>query len=527
VIIGVLNRHTLVGQTIGKKPWRFIHYTESRPMIAGELVVTMGGGELTALDAETGEVEWTVKALGRLRGVDDDGRTTIVSIESLTRARSIVLAIARDGRVVRQIYERALVGSPAVIDDFAFLPYNSDTVVIFDLLEGTEAARVVSKVPVTRAFKVGSDLYFGQDLALRFDDRIVAARRGGGTRIALPARNFPPDTPWMLPGSTTPPVQASKADRIRYYALPDAKLYALAYERLAIGIEAPSGRTRWVTASDSTFVGGTATADSVALCDTAGLVRWFDLGSGREVHRASLKSRVMACAVQSARAPRRPTGKRSESLVAQLAKAIALRDFGLVPMQLELLDDLARIPGEAATKALIELASTSPGMPPARRAIAIKAAELLGRRRSGAGAMVAALEQAASPPSTSGWRWYFEPPTAPVTELARALAALGETRAAPILARLLDHPGMPSASLEAIAEALTTLAGPSERLRLSAFLLRHRCEPREAPLIGAVLAVARALVRIGARDIVVRVATEACDQEAMRTSLLAVAAPQP
>src|SRR5262245_15575555 len=76
VIIRVVYRHSLVGQTIGKKPWQFIHCTGSRPMIAGELVVTMGAGELTALDAETGEVEWTVKAHGRLRGVDDDGRTT-------------------------------------------------------------------------------------------------------------------------------------------------------------------------------------------------------------------------------------------------------------------------------------------------------------------------------------------------------------------------------------------------------------------------------------------------------------------
>src|SRR5262245_54955344 len=82
VAIGVVNDHMLVGRTAGQPRWRFEHPIESRPIIAGELVVTMGGGKLVGLDATSGEEHWKVKAEGQLRGAGDDGSTTIVSIES-------------------------------------------------------------------------------------------------------------------------------------------------------------------------------------------------------------------------------------------------------------------------------------------------------------------------------------------------------------------------------------------------------------------------------------------------------------
>jgi outer membrane protein assembly factor BamB len=66
VAIGVVNDHMLVGRASGHARWRFEHPIESRPIIAGELVVTMGGGKLVGLDATSGEEHWKVKAEGRL-----------------------------------------------------------------------------------------------------------------------------------------------------------------------------------------------------------------------------------------------------------------------------------------------------------------------------------------------------------------------------------------------------------------------------------------------------------------------------
>src|SRR5690606_35138116 len=125
------------------------HYPfESRPILAGSVVVGVGESYMIALDAVSGEEIWRRKAIGWLRGVGDDGETTVVSLEGVSGKRSVMLAIDRDGNIVRQFYETAAVGSPAVFDEFAFLPYGEGFVVVFDLIRGSEVARVVADRPV-------------------------------------------------------------------------------------------------------------------------------------------------------------------------------------------------------------------------------------------------------------------------------------------------------------------------------------------------------------------------------------------
>ena len=205
--IGVVDEETIIGRALPEGDgWRFVHPLESRPLLTGQVVVGIGDGELFALDARTGELLWTRPAFGKLRGASDDGATTLVSMASLSGRRSLVLAVRRDGHVARQFYDTARIGSPTVIDTFAFLPYG-DAVVIFDLQAGTEAARVVSTKALTQSFTVGPDVYFGQRGALRLDREVVAARRGGGSYVELPARPLPGEPQWMLDGATTLPAR--------------------------------------------------------------------------------------------------------------------------------------------------------------------------------------------------------------------------------------------------------------------------------------------------------------------------------
>ncbi len=97
--------HMLVGAPLaeGGAYWSYSHPIDGRPQIAGSVVVAAGGGELFALDALTGRPLWVRQSGGALRGAGDDGRTTVVSLGGIGDTGSIVLAIAHDGSVLRQL----------------------------------------------------------------------------------------------------------------------------------------------------------------------------------------------------------------------------------------------------------------------------------------------------------------------------------------------------------------------------------------------------------------------------------------
>ncbi len=513
--IGVVDSETLVGRAMpdGER-WVYTHTLESRPVLTGTVVVGMGGGELFALDVRSGEELWTRPALGRMRGASDDGATTLVSMASLSMRRSIVLAVARDGQVRRQIYERATIGAPTVLDSFAFLPYGDDVVLIFDLLEGSEAARVVSTKPVSRSFMVGEQIYFGERGALLFDEHVVEARRGGGTYLELPQREFPGAPRWLLPGAATLPLAATRRDSVRYFARPvptatgaSIKHYALSYFNLVVGMSAPRGTTRWSHVAQAIFLGGAVGDETLMLCDAGGSVRWLDLQTGAVLLRRSLDEAVIACAVQSERARPADVPANPATLAEQLTEAIGADSHALLPAQFVLLDDLAALEGAPATDALMRLAQPRGDETENRAAVRRRSAELLASRRSGLEAVVETLD-----------RGRLDIPIAPMSEALRAANPPGAARA---LAWRLQDPRWSPHDLTAIAGALESLATSHERGLLAVFLARIRCAQPE--LQEPVLAIARALVRLGAGHLVKKVVSEACDNAAMKERLGATA----
>jgi outer membrane protein assembly factor BamB len=513
--IGVVDHETIIGRAMPNgERWIYTHQLESRPILTGTVVVGLGDGELFALDARTGVELWTRKALGRLRGASDDGATTLVSMASLSVQRSIVLAVARDGEVRRQIYERAVIGAPTVLDSFAFLPYGDDLVLIFDLLEGSEAARVVSTMPVTRTFMVGEDLYFGERGVLRFDDQVVRARVGGGTYLELPDRELPGDPQWLLSGATTLPFTSTRRDSVRYYAQPKVTKsstridrYALSYFNIVVGLSAPEGTTRWAHVANSAFLGGAVGDQTLMLCDASGDVRWLDLETGSVLMRRSLDESVIACAVQSERTRPGDVPANPATLPEQLVEAIHARSEALVPAQLVLLDDLDDLKTLAATDALIRLAQPRENDTADRDVVRKRSAELLRGRRHGLEAMVEAL-----------YRGRLDLPIQPMSE---ALTAARHETAARARAWRLQDPRWPPDELTAIAAALESLATRHERSLLAFFFTRVRCT--EPSLEEAIVSVARTLVRLGARSLVKKVVSEACDNAAMQERLGATA----
>jgi outer membrane protein assembly factor BamB len=87
----------------------------------------------------------------------------------------------------------------------------------------------------------------------------------------------------------------------------------------------------------------------------------------------------------------------------------------------------------------------------------------------------------------------------PIAPLGEALAALGDRRAAPLLAGQLNRPAHTASAIARAAEALEELASDAEFGELSVFFSLHRTTADGPEWVAAVVSVARTLLRVGGR----------------------------
>jgi outer membrane protein assembly factor BamB len=309
VAVGVVGKKALIGVPLdGGPPWKLDHELHGRPALAGSVLVAAGGGEIFAVDARRGKLLWSRPSGGRIRGAGDDGTTTVVSLIPGAGLGSVVLAIARDGSVVRQIEDDAVIGVPAVVGDAVFLPWQGRYLSIYDLLSGEERARAELRDPVSRAFAVGGAVFVGERSATRFDERIALGARGGATTIELPrpAPALAGDPVWMRPGSDWLTREADAGDKVRLYARPapqgtnvDSGRFVATSFRMARGLDARTGAPVWEHAHEADFLGGAAYRGGFALCDARGEVTFLDAATGAVRGRVALGQPVEACLVQA------------------------------------------------------------------------------------------------------------------------------------------------------------------------------------------------------------------------------------
>ena len=319
----------------------------------------------------------------------------------------------------------------------------------------------------------------------------------------MPERSFPDAPRWRVPGSLALPLVASRSDSVRYYARPPIDHYALSYHRLAVGLK--DAKTTWVHTGNARYVGGYTGDETLALCDISGAVRWIDLRDGAVVYEERLSEAVVACAVQSEDAPKREASP-DVPLDEQLYRALSLEDAEHVPLQLELIEDLAAIESATATGYLLALATH--GSPQLRD----RADELLRKRNRNLTPMLHAL---AHPPL-----W---PMALPIDAMADALIANKVAAAAPLVAALLTEPGWEPAHLAAMARVLERLGSVAERRPMIHYLARFGCDPA---LVEASRLIARTLSRIGSGAVVRRFASRSCGDETI-AAMLQAEAPDP
>jgi outer membrane protein assembly factor BamB len=524
VAVGVTPSGLVAVALDGSGKWTHAGSVDARPVIAGDVVVASGGGKVFALDAKSGKLLWSVSSDGRsVRGAGDDGKLTAITLGSPGGAGSLFLAVDRAGSVLTKLEAQENLGQPAVLGKVAFLPWGSQYVSAVDLGSGDELGRLLLREQVSRALAFGDHLWFGEIGLVRFDERIGQAASDGAGRVSLPTRELPGNPAWFTDGAISVPAASSARDRIRLYARPaetDLKIesdrYAATYFKIVMGFSAAEGKLRWVRTFEADVLGGAAARGGFAFCDASGEVRLIAAGNGGDAGKASLGQSPSSCVVQAG-GFQIGAGKDAGSLPAQMGKALDVRDNEMAVAQRLLLRELGAIGEPEVTKTLIELASnprTSPMLLEETR-------KLLAARRSGPEHMLQALGK-----SYDFLSDVLRPP--PVGPLADALAAMGEKRAAPLLARHLNDPANTPDDVERTARALVKLASASELDELKTFFALYRATADDDHLVRAVLSVAETLLRVGgqeAKDIIERAANDPLTHPDVKRGLTNLAPP--
>jgi len=521
VAIGVSDAGLSASSLDGKSHWRYSGHPTSAPIIAGPLVIFSEGDQIVALDASSGAKAWSVGNRGlSLRGAANDGSSSALVLADAHK--SLFLGVSRSGSSLGSVESKADLGVPAARAGIAFVPWSNQYVSAVDIGSGNENGRLLARVQVSQALNFGGDIYFGEQGLIRFDEKVRFASTNQANHVGLPKVELPGKPSWLGSGLVNSSSQANARTKIRIFAAPvatpngevtlGAGTFVATYFRVVFGLDSKSGALRWVRALPADVVGGAAASSGFVLCDESGKV-WSLDRAGSDAGNLDLGSKLRMCTVDTgaeevAAAPARG------SLAVQITEALDNLEPTMAEAERYLVSELGKLEDPIVTKSLIDL-SSSPRVPPDLR---LETRRLLALRKSGTEYMLSALARHYD--FVSG---VLLPP--PVGPLADALAASGETRAAPLLAKHLNDPANSAEDVAHAARALAKLATPAEYEDLRTFFALYRATADDESLVSAVVSCAEALVRVGGaegRAVVERAAQDPLTQNDVRRALAIV-----
>lgn len=522
VVVGVTESGLIGSELPTGRAWQRQGAVDSMPSIAANgMVFGTGDGEVFGLDGRSGKATFSISASGyRLRGGADDGAFSVLSLVKARTSR--LLVVNREGARVLDLTTEEALGRPAIRAGIAFVPWGGQYVSAIDVTTGAEEARLLLRDLVSHALDIDGTLFFGERALVRFDDKIKFAESFQATRFVFEARKLPGTPRWLSNGTEPGLVDSTALSKIRLFAQPDAQSvpvrlanqgYAASYFRAVYAFSA-DGKLRFSDAFAADTLGGASAASGFVFCDAAGKVHLYD-STGGLGPVLDLGSRLIACAV-GASSLEVPAGRPRGSLAEQIESTVNRLDASMAAAEKLLIAELGTIQDPVVTRILIGFAE-DPRLPPEERKAA---GDLLAKRRNGEDEMLAALARHYD--FVSG----EQPP--PLGPLADALAAMGDQRAAPLLARHLNDPANELDDIEHAAAALETLATRAEAGELRTFFALYRATADDPALVAAVISVAKALVRVGgteSRSLLDRAAADPLTQPDVQRGLAKLLAP--
>jgi hypothetical protein len=474
-----------------RQPWQHEAVIAEPPLLARRVVVFGEGTRLVALDAASGASLWSIeRGNAHLEALADDGTLSALVLSSARRDQRWLRVVDRSGR--ERLHSAALpgLGAVALIAGTLLVPWGGHLLSTVDVGSGAELTRSTVDPALHDALWIGRELFIAGPPWWRLG-RIPALGQ------ALPPRPLPGDA--QIGAESIAP--GSDPELTRRFVMPapagaEPAPFLASYGRLLLSFEGSRGSLQWVRVLPGAVLGALAADGSYATCDSTGAVRVLSADGSRSLvalrlsrarrAEAALSSCVLGAGVAWPRVEAAAEERAPEPLIEQLAQVLTLSDPDLANAQRFLARELAARPEPEATRALIALAARRSADP----ILQSEAEDLLATRRNGQEFMLEALERA-------GPRSADPVSRAPIGALADALLALGEQKAAPLLAAQMNQLGHSPQELERVARALEKLATEEEYAPLVVFFSVYRTSADQPQLLEAVSAVGRTLLRIG------------------------------
>ena len=481
--------------------WQQPVNASSAPVLAGDAVVLQSGDAVIGYSLRDGKRLFDIERDGKaLKGADGEGASVVIALGEGTGtfAHSEVFLV-NGGSVSWHRPVDGLVGVPAIAGDTVLVPWSNQFMSAIDLDSGREYARVrVRDGVISHVLRTGREVVIGSRHGItRVGPSVGSGTLRGAGYFALPQQDLP-GRPLLLRDvyvENAPPTadsavhriqlawQAAALDNVRT-GLQDDVVYLVFY-RFVFGLDPKTFDVRWVYSHDTDLVGAAAQMHGIAISDDLGNFAVLGATSGEPVWKAKTGLLSTVAVIPQGNAVADPgTVLTPEALTRGLLAAAQDTDSRLVPARLMAVNKIASLPQAEATSNLIELCDNQRTAAPVRE----RACVALKERNVGAEHLLFALQRHAA---------FLEGTTSPpVGALAKAAAAIKETRAvAPLLAHLSD-PGTRSSDLPALVGALKDLGDASAAEPLGAFLRLYHADPIDEHMVRALEQIPATLVAL-------------------------------